>query len=142
MYVLLIVIGVLVIACAVTIYRENRARFVSWKQATGTVLEVVPREDESRSLYNHETGNINDPQTTYAPRLSFVTEAGEKIEFLSSVAWSPPPRIGDRIPLIYDPVNPHGAKINRFVFRHIVEIALLVLGVSSLVGGLIWWLLG
>ena len=51
----------------------------------------------------------------YQPKITFTTQTGEKV-VLTSVGMSNPPRfrVGQEVPVVYDPSNPHKARIRSF----------------------------
>lgn len=48
----------------------------------------------------------------YQPKITFTTQAGGKVQ-LASVGMSNPPRfrVGQEVPVVYDPSDPHRARI-------------------------------
>ena len=51
----------------------------------------------------------------YQPKITFTTPGGEKVQ-LTSVGMSNPPRfrVGQEVPVVYDPSNLHKARIRSF----------------------------
>ncbi len=80
----------------------NRLRFLRTTRATFGVVEEV-------TLRHLVDGN------SYQPKITFTTQAGDKI-VLTSVGMSNPPkfRVGQEVPVVYDPSNPHRARIRSF----------------------------
>jgi hypothetical protein len=52
-------------------------------------------------------------RTMYASRILFPTTDGQKIEFVDNMrSSSPSQHVGDQIRVMYDPANPHVARVN------------------------------
>jgi hypothetical protein len=68
---------------------------------------------------------------SYKPMITFTTQTGETVP-LTSVLMSNPPRfrVGQEVPVIYDPSNPHRAHIRSFSYLWFVS--LLFGGLGSL----------
>jgi hypothetical protein len=80
----------------------RRLRFLRTKCATTGVVEKV-------TLVHLVDGNA------YQPKITFTTQTGENV-VLTSVGMSNPPRfrVGQEVPVVYDPSNPHKARIRSF----------------------------
>ncbi|MCK4742642.1 MAG: DUF3592 domain-containing protein [Sulfuriflexus sp.] len=69
----------------------------------GVVTELVRSRSSSDSSY------------TYAPVVKFKTSQDTTIEFTSTTSSNPPSYSrGEQIEVLYDPIQPHSAKINSF----------------------------
>jgi len=68
---------------------------------------------------------------SYQPKITFTTRAGETVP-LTSVRMSNPPRfrVGQEVPVIYDPGNPYRASIRSFSYLWFVS--LLFGGIGSI----------
>ena len=96
-------------------------------RATGNVFEI--KISSSRDT----NGDLN---TYYSPEIEFTDDGGSTITFVSDVESSYESySVGDTVPVIYDPANPHHANIDSF-FR-IWGTALMsgVMGVAFLFAG-------
>lgn len=80
----------------------RRLRFLRTICATSGVVEKV-------RLVHLVDGNA------YQPKITFTTQTGENV-VLTSVGLSNPPRfrVGQEVPVVYDPSNPHKARIRSF----------------------------
>lgn len=68
----------------------------------GTVVDLIGERD-------------SDGDTTYHPRVRFVTRSGEAREFTASVGTNPAAfEVGEPVVVIYDPASPEGARIDSF----------------------------
>lgn len=76
------------LAFSVIVFLFNRARYRRWQTTSGTVTELIRR-------HNHNSSDKGGP--TFAPRVSFQTGVGVKIEFVSDVSSYPAPSVGDRV---------------------------------------------
>jgi len=57
----------------------------------------------------------NSDSTTYAPTVRFKTNRGNTIEFTSTTSSNPPSySVGEKVEVLYEPSQPHSAKINSF----------------------------
>ena len=98
--VLLGVAAVLVVVAAVV--AVSTARFVANAERTeGTVIDLSRSEDSEGSV-------------TYSPVVRFTVE-GRTIQFTSSSGSSSPPSVGDRVEVLYDPDDPHDARLSGFL---------------------------
>jgi hypothetical protein len=99
-------------------------------RATGRVTERV---------YSSGDG---DMPGTYAPRFEFKTPDGESWSVLSSTSSIPAGfRVGEEITVLYDPANPHTAKIDSAMQLWFMPLLLGIVGVAALC---VWvtWLIG
>ena len=80
----------------------RRLRFLRTTCATSGVVEKV-------TLVHLVDGHA------YRPKITFTTQTGENV-VLTSVGMSNPPRfrVGQVVPVVYDPSNPHKARIRSF----------------------------
>lgn len=81
---------------------QNTATFLENAiTAQGVVIDLV----RSRS----------SDSTTYAPTIRFKSKQGTTIEFTSSTSSNPPSYSrGEKVEVLYEPIQPHSAKINSF----------------------------
>ena len=83
--------------------------------ASGTVVELLPvKSDES---------------TTYQPLVTFNDKKGTKIEFASGNSSNPPSYdVGEKVEVLYNPINPKNAKIKGFYTIWLGGVILAVAG--------------
>lgn len=94
-------IGIGMLVGAALIYRNTSSFLAGASKAEGTVVELV-RSRSSNSI-------------TYQPVVQFAGQSGQTIEFVSSISSNPPEyRIGQKIPVLYDPADPQDARITGF----------------------------
>ena len=75
----------------------KRARVAAWTRTQGTVIEMCSPGRRGQTL---------------APVVRFVTEQGQVFVHTSRAGSSPPGyRVGEIVPLVYDPVDPRRAAI-------------------------------
>jgi hypothetical protein len=90
-------------------------RFSSWVRTHGTVVGQV------------ESGNSEG--ISFKPKVAFETREGERIQFVSHVSGSGAAS-GRSVPVIYNPKDPNEASIDRFMYRHLSEVVIFVLGLA------------
>jgi hypothetical protein len=94
-------------------------RFARWKNATGTVIQLTPKSDS-------EGGG------TWEARIEFTTHTGDMVRFTNRVTTNPPvAKVGEFVPIIYDPNSPADATVNRFMHRHLPELLAFAVGVVA-----------
>lgn len=120
-------VGIICMIWAGIVFVIKRASFARYVKASGVVLELVPDNFSTAS---------SDRITTYAPRISYETGAGEKMQFIDP-AYSYPPvaKVGERIEIIFDPQNPKDAVVNRWDSRHLGEGILFGAGLIATAAG-------
>lgn len=70
----------------------------------------------------------------YHPELAFLTPNGEQVSFVASVGSDPPShRVGERVPILYDPADPRRPSIDSFGQRWLLP---MVFGFFGVLGGL------
>jgi hypothetical protein len=96
----------------------RRLRFLRIAQTTSGVVNEV--------IFMH----VADGHS-YKPRITFTTQTGETVA-LNSVPMSNPPqfRVGQQVPVIYDPNDPYRARIRSF--WSLWFVSLLFGGIGSL----------
>jgi len=102
----------MLIGVAVAVYRWNYLRHAI--TTTATVTNLIERKDK-------------DGDTLFAPVYVFTDHRGKSVKVTSLTASSLPPRIGDKIEVLYDPDNPKNS-IERGFFS--------VWGVAAMCGAL------
>ena len=82
-------------------------------------------------------GSGSDGDTVYYPRVRFVTQSGDVIEFTSSSGTSPPAfEVGEAVSVLYEPTSPGNARINSFFQLWLLPIILGGMGsVFGIIGG-------
>ena len=121
-------VGVISIAIGSFAARKTR-RFLTRAKATrGTVVHLV-----MRSSTDSEDGSIS---YAYYPIIKFMAQTGEDIEFESSSGSNPPMyTVGQPVEILYDPQDPHRAKIHSFFDLWLATTLFLgVGGVFTVVG--------
>lgn len=109
------VIGSLLLAAALYLYQDKQAFFKKAEVVQGTVTELL----RSRS----------DKSIMYRPVVEFETKSGKKAEFTSSVASNPASyNVGEKVEVLYDPVNPAKADINGFSALYLGPLILGIIG--------------
>lgn len=76
------VVGTAMAIIGIMIAKDTYQWLRQARSATGTVIELVPRENR-----NNRDHAVN---TTYAPRIRYTAQDGTQHELLSSIASSPP----------------------------------------------------
>jgi len=99
---------------------RERAFNARAERATGTVTDLEHRRD-------------SDGGGAYYPVIRFVTATGDKVTFRSSVGSRPPSHdVGEAVAVLYDPADPHGARMAGFftlyVGSFITSILALIFG--------------
>ena len=118
----LIIISLLLAAYGAVLFFLKCARYRRWRHTNGTVVDLI----------RHESSDGDSVNVSFSPRVSFRTSDGQTIEFVSRVSSFPAPALGARLPLLYDPTDPHETVINRFVFRHWPETLVIGVGVAGI----------
>lgn len=91
-------------------------------KADGVVVRMLRDTSDSETYFHY-------------PVVRFTTGKGEQIEFEASIRREPPRhKVGDRVPVYYDPANPGDADI--LGTEQNTHIVLLLLGVPALLAGL------
>jgi hypothetical protein len=82
-------------------------------------------------------GSGSDGDTVYYPRVRFVTQSGDVIEFTGSSGTSPPAlEVGEAVSVLYDPASLGNARINSFFQLWLLPIILGGMGsVFATIGG-------
>ena len=104
--------SLLVVALSLVAFVWKRMRYRRWHRVSGVVTELIRRDQ------------------TFTPRISFEKADGETVEFVSSFSTFPAPKVEGRVAVIYNPDYPGQAMIDRFVFRHLPELVLGMLGLA------------
>jgi hypothetical protein len=96
-------LGIGIVAVAIgAVWTFTTARFVSGAERTGgTVIDLSRSEDSEGSV-------------TYSPIVRFKVE-GRTIQFTASSSSSSPPSVGERVEVLYDPDDPHDARLSGFL---------------------------
>jgi Protein of unknown function (DUF3592) len=105
---------------------------VSWFRSRArlrTVTGVVVR--------HARPGPVGPANLSRSAIVQFTAEDGRVVEVVSS-AWSyPPPQVGQRLPVLYDPADPEGSADRAGVrtFKVVVSPVLIAIGVGFIVFG-------
>ena len=85
----------------IVVERRQRRAFEGALHTTGTVVAMLPRHGASGVV-------------AYAPLVRYETNTGIQLDFTSSLSSSPPDyKVGDAVPVVYTPLNPQQAEIDR-----------------------------
>jgi uncharacterized protein DUF3592 len=99
---LFLLVGAALLAAAVVSARNTQAFIAQASTSPGTVIDLVRRH--------------SDDSDTYAPVVSFATQAGETVQFTSNTSSSPPAyHRGEHVQVLYRPLAPHDARIDGFL---------------------------
>ncbi len=122
------------LCCAALYHHRNTQKFLaSAVETTGTVVAL-----------NEESSNDTDSVTgtTYRPVIGFRIDAARAFTFESMVHSNPPLyRVGDTVPVLYNPLDPNQARIRSFTYLRLLPILLGGLGVLFSGLGLGLWLM-
>jgi hypothetical protein len=82
-------------------------------------------------------GSDSDGDNVYYPRVRFVTQSGDVLEFTSSNGTRPPAfEVGEAVSVLYDPAAPGNARINSFFQLWLLPIILGGIGSAfAAIGG-------
>jgi hypothetical protein len=119
--------GVIVLLFAVAWFLVKRSAFAHYSRTTGVITELIERPSH--------TDDRQDIKFT--PKIAFRTAQGAAVDFIPRASMFARMRVGDSLPLLYDPKNPQIAVIDGFFHRHLTEFVLLCLGLASVVPYLI-----
>jgi hypothetical protein len=119
---LILTLGVLAVIWAVLAYLVQR-RFLSRAVRTTGVVESLNVERTSKS-------------TVYTPNIRFVTAAGASVTSTANRGSSRSYRVGQTLPVLYDPNHPDKLEVNTFWERWAmvataVGTALVLLGIGT-----------
>jgi hypothetical protein len=102
-------------------------QFVSRAEhATGTVVDVTEYTD-------------SDGTAIYNPVVEFTTADLQTIRFSSHSGSSISPSEGDQVDVLYDPDNPHGARLGGLLDVWLIVVGPLVLGAVFIPAGWFLW---
>lgn len=125
--ILIIIAGVLVL--------RTRTFIADSVTATGTVIEMVPRQSCDRD----EDGHAVDCDWVYAPRIRFTAADGREITFTSTTASSPPSYTeGDPVPVRYPPGKPAAARIDSYAGLWLAPTIVGGIGVFFAAFAVVW----
>lgn len=121
-------IGIGMLLGAFSLYKNTTSFLEEAARAEGTVVDLVRSRSSSSS---------SDSSPTYKPEVTFVTETGETVQFVSSMGSNPPSySIGEQVTVFYLPHRPQEAQLNGYFSLWGVATIFAGLGsVFALVGG-------
>ena len=97
------------------------------QSATGTVLQL-----------NQRAGT--DGSTFYTPVIRFQPSTGPAITFTADIATDPAPfALNEKVPILYDPLDPYDAKINSFLYLWFTQFFLAFPGIAGILASLAFW---
>lgn len=119
-------IGAVLLSMAALIYIRTLLFIRTAQHAKGTVIEMVYRRKNTRS--GGKGGG-------YLPVYQFKTLDGKKITAKDSLSSNPPRfQVGQQVDVLYNPNNPHDARINQWLNLYFVPV--LLGGLGLLFGGM------
>lgn len=117
-------VGFLLFSMAVIMYVRIRLFIKTAQAVKGTVIEMVYRR---KSTSNRGGG--------YLAIYQFRTIDGKKIKAKDSLSRNPPQfQVGQEIDVLYNPENPHNARINKWLNLYFLPV--LLGGLGLLFGGI------
>jgi len=117
------VIGLVMLVIGLFWLKVTGERLTRMIDGTGTVVEVLQRR----------TGD----DINYYPRIEFQTQTGETFQFESNTGGSSTSyRVGDQVPILYNPQMPQDATINSWYEIWFPPIAVTILSLSGLAPGM------
>lgn len=116
----LLVVGFAFVVCAGLAFKQA-ARRSRWVRAKGVVIGCVELAESDATS-----------SKSFFPRIAFSTGDGRRFEFVSSVGGENEPPHGSSLGIRYDPDEPSHAVEDSFTAQWGFAIALLGLGVVSL----------
>ncbi|MBL8090909.1 MAG: DUF3592 domain-containing protein [Anaerolineales bacterium] len=117
-------VGFLLFGMAVIMYVRIRLFLKTAQAVKGTVIEMVYRR---KSTSNRGGG--------YLPVYRFRTLDGKKITAKDSLSRNPPQfQVGQEVDVLYNPENPHNARINKWLNLYFLPV--LLGGLGLLFGGI------
>jgi hypothetical protein len=117
------VIGLVVLFIGLFWLNATSERLKRMIDGTGTVVEVTRRR-------------IGD-DINYYPRIEFQTQTGETFQFESNTGGSSTSyRVGDQVPILYNPQMPQDATINSWYEIWLPPIVVTILSLSGLAPGI------
>lgn len=112
-------VGLILLVVSLFVYNNTRAFIDRSVTTSGAIIDMA--RERSR----------NDREYTYYPVVVFETESGQEIEFVSgSGSKTDRDRRGEKVEVLYDPVQPENAEINSFGSLWAGVMVLLVLGIG------------
>ena len=111
-----LLIGLALLGGAAGLYRHESAFIASAAAAQGRIIALQSHRDSEGTLL-------------YTPRVRFTPEGRRDYEFSDRISSSHPGRkVGDAVPVLYDPGDPAHAQIDRGVWNHFLPAAMAFLG--------------
>ena len=127
--VLTLIIGVLLVVGAYFLAQNTKEFLKTALPANGQVTEI--REEEKRE----RTSDGERLKLTYTTTIRFVpTGAAETVSFTTSGSHG---RVGEQIEILYNPANPHDARLKSDAASNVVPLALGGFGLLALVIGIV-----
>ncbi|MBO9338424.1 MAG: DUF3592 domain-containing protein [Chloroflexus sp.] len=118
------VIGLVLLFIGLFWLNATSERLKRMIDGTGTVVEVTRRR-------------IGD-DINYYPRIEFQTQTGETFQFESNTGGSSTSyRVGDQVPILYNPQMPQDATINSWYEIWLPPIVVTILSLSGLAPGIV-----
>jgi hypothetical protein len=105
---------------------------VDWQRANNFSQVALEARGMTIGAKEHDLGR---GRIRYFPEIEFMTSDSRQHRFVSQ-NWKPwPPRVGETVPVLYDPVMPDRARVNEPDDRGLLRMLLAVMGLClSLIG--------
>lgn len=106
-------VGLLLLGIAYLLWTRTKGFMSQAQPVKGTVVRMA-----------------SDSEGAYAPIFRFMASNGETIEKHAGMYSKPPEyKVGDIVDVLYDPGNPHGARIAKTSSMYFAPILLAVMGI-------------
>lgn len=115
------VVGILPLGLGAYVYTDISSFEAIAIPSEGEVTEIFLATSKARA----GGSDLN----SYAPKVAFTTKDGTLVEYRASASSSDPGyKVGDTVPILYDPNEPERAKINSFFHMWLFPTILLSVG--------------
>lgn len=127
--VLFFLIGFAILGYGIVFYFRQRQRQSQWQTAVGVVVNLVKES--------------TDDGYVYCPQIQFQTNSGQVSNFQSDFGSRPAShRVGERIEVFYNPLDPSQAQINSFMTTGMMTAIFFLIGAVFTGLGLVVALVG
>jgi hypothetical protein len=141
---LILFIGLVVFGCGVFSFLQQYTKIAHALRTDGVVTELIGVRARRQAFVvaRTESGVKIEPKTRYRPQIRFTTDSGRAIELVGRVASRPARyKVGERVPVLYNPHNPTEAYLNSFWEIWFVTLMLVFFGLLTMGMGLLGWVL-
>lgn len=116
------IVGTLLLAIALYLHIDARTFIAKATTTQGTVIELI--------------GSNTGSSRIRKPMVEFVSNNGERVEFISSVGSNPPRHAkGDTVEVFYLASDPKQARINNYMDLWFAQILLFIMGTAFFLFG-------